>query len=247
MSRIYKTTGFVIRTLNYGDTSRILTVLSQQAGKISFMAKGARKTDSKFGAALELLTLSEFVYYHREGLKMLSQASMLNSYSALKSDYDRLSAALNMARWLHRLLEEDHEEPAVFELYKNFLQILGEAKEPFSLHALSFKLKVLAAMGLAPSLDRCAVCHKIPERIWFSLEKGGILCENCRSEASSQERPLPLAIAKGLQMILKLPFEKLGRIKLSEEVLMQGGKLIDEFTSHHLRPLMQQRKHLAQS
>lgn len=249
MSRIKKTAGFIIRSINYGDTSRIISVLSQDEGKVSFMAKGARKIESKFGSALELLTLTEFVYYQKEGLKLLSQASTLNPYSKLKSDYDRLEVALRTARWLQRLLEEDHGEPSVFLIYKDFLEMLCSKLEVehFALYELSFKLKVLASMGLAPTLDRCALCNKAPERSWFSLEKGGLLCQNCRSGGEAHERPLHLGIAKGLNMLLRLPFEKLTRIKLSQDVTAIGTKLIDEFTSHHLRPLMQQRKHLAQN
>jgi DNA repair protein RecO (recombination protein O) len=238
MSRIKKTLGFVLRAINYGDTSRILTVLTSDAGKISFIAKGARRPKSPFAASLELLTLAEFVYYDKEGLKILSQASIVDPNSLLLRDYDRLETALNSSRWIHRLLEDDHEEPAAFHLYKDFLDVLKSADDDFVAYELSFKLKMLAGMGLAPMLDKCLSCGKDPNRCWFSLDKGGILCENCRVGGDAPERPVPLGSARGLHTLLKFPFDKVDRLKMTPDVLIFGGKLIGEFTSHHLRPMV---------
>ena len=242
MSRIRKSQGYVLRTLNYGDTSRIVTALCEDVGKISFIAKGARRPESKLGSALDLLTLTEFVYYNSDGLKMLSQVSLVEAHLTIKYDYDKLDAALRCCRWLYRLLEEDHQEPAVYRLFHDYLKILESVDEHFDEYELALKLKILAGMGLAPALDRCGLCDQEPERGWFSMGLGGIVCENCHNSSNADERPIQIGTAKALQTMLRFPFEKLARLKYAPDMVRYGNKLMDEFISHHLKPHVQSRK-----
>ncbi len=241
MSRIRKAVGYVIRTQDYSETSKILKVLTREAGVISLIAKGARRPDSRFGAALELLTLSEFVYYDREGLKTLSQASLLEPHLELKSDYERLTTALRCARVVYRALEEDHPEGRVFMLFEELLRALSQddkrESEALALYELAFTLKLLARLGWAPQLERCTGCQGRPRRAWFSLEKGGLLCERCRSGDPAQEVALDGEIVRGMAMALRLPLEKLRRLKLSSEAIAIGGQLMEDFLAHHFRPL----------
>jgi len=236
MGRIKKATGFVLKSLNFGESDRIITVLSREAGKLSLIAKGARKTESRFGAALELLTLSEFIYYDREGLKTLSQADIIEPYSELKCNYERLSCALRCARWMNRLLEDDHKEERVFMLFGQLLDVLAHTNDANVHYELAFKLKLLAELGLAPTLDRCAVCRKTPKRGWFSSEKGGVLCGRCHKETSARGRPIDMGTIRALHMVLKLPFDRLRRLRLPDEAATLSERLIDDFTAHHLRP-----------
>lgn len=240
MSRIKKVEGIVIRALDYGESHKIVSALSRDHGKISFIAKGARKTESRFGAALELLSLSEFIYYDREGLKTLSQADLIDPFSKIKRDYDRLSTALRCARWVNRLLEEDHEEERVFALFCRLLEALGDDgvdESTLALYELAFKLKSLMGLGWTPTFDVCASCGRTPRRAWFSMEKGGVLCERCHTGDRSDETPLTQGTARGLQMALKLPLHRLKRLKLASDAIALGEQLMDGFIAHHLKPL----------
>lgn len=254
MSRLKKAVGYVIRTQNYGETSKILKVLTREAGVISLIAKGARRPTSPFGAALEPLTLSEFVYYDREGLKTLSQASLLRAYPELQRDYDRLTAALRCARFVHRLLEEDHREEGAFELFGELLEALS-TEEDVRLYELAFQWKLMAGLGVAPQWERCAACGRdlshASRGLAFSPEKGGLVCGSCRSSSGfagsagqgkgegkgAREIPLSPGTARGLAMLLKLPFPKLKRLRLSEEETALGERLLKGFAAHHLRPV----------
>lgn len=244
MGRIKKAVGFVLRSIDFGESDRIVTVLSREVGKISLLAKGARKTESRFGAALELLNLSEFIYYHREGLKFLSQADILDAFPQLKGDYERLSTALRCARWIHRLLEEEHAEERIFSLFHQLLEVL-KSQEGTAIYELAFKLKLLACLGLAPRLDRCTVCSRLlNEQSWFSYEKGGMICQRCHAGKGAQGQGVLLdrGTCRGLYMALRLPFSKLKRLRLPEEVITIGERVIEEFIAHHLRPLARTRR-----
>ena len=117
-------------------------------------------------------------------------------------------------------------------------------EEDVRLYELAFRWKLLARLGVAPQWERCAVCGQDPStasgRMGFSWEKGGLLCGGCRSASGSEgEREVSLApgTARGLAMLLKLPFPKLRRLRLSEEEVAMGERLLREFVAHHLRPV----------
>jgi DNA repair protein RecO (recombination protein O) len=152
---ILKTIGFILRAIKFRESDLILTVLSRDYGKISLIAKGARRTESKFGAALDLLTLSELVFYDAENLKLLKEASILEDYRALKGDYDRLTLALQTAHLLNQLIEEHHPDRAVFEFLQDFLSELGFLKD-LDVAAVAVKLKLMRALGIAPRMGSCA-------------------------------------------------------------------------------------------
>lgn len=257
MGRLRKAVGYVLRTQDYSETSKIVKALTREAGLIALLAKGARRPTSPFGAALEPLTLSEFVYYDREGLKTLSQASLLEPHLELKRDYDKLTTALRCARVVHRALEEDHPEERVFRLFEELLEALGRAtatgtraeEEGWALYELAFTLQLLARLGWAPQLERCTGCQGTPRRAWFSPERGGLICERCRSSAeapasasgsgsgSGSAIPLDGEAMRGLAMALRLPLRKLSRLRLSAEALAVGERLLEGFLAHHVRPL----------
>ncbi len=242
MSRIQKTVGTVIRVVDYSDTDQIVSALTPDRGKLSFMAKGARKSTKRFGGALDLLTRSEFVYYDRSGLNSLNQATPIDAHTALQTDYDRLTTALRCARTVHRLLEEDQEALDVFELFERLLAVLSDEAptEALEVYELAFKLKLMLRLGWAPILDACVSCGAEPETRRFSLAMGGVLCEACHGGDESDDIPLSPGAARSLHMALKLPFDKLSRLKLPRGVLDTGTRLVDGFIAHHLRPLATQ-------
>lgn len=244
MSRIQKSIGTVIRIVDYGDNDQILSVLTPDRGKISFMAKGARKSSRRFGGAIDLLTQSEFVFYDRDGLKSLNQATLVNAHSALQTDYDRLTTALRCARTLNRLLEDDQEALNVFDLFERLLQALSaEASvEALGVYELAFKLKLLLRLGWAPVLDVCVNCGVTPMKSSFSMAMGGVLCPDCQHDDASDEMAISQGVARSLHMALKLPFDKLPRLRLSEGAIGIGTRLVDGFIGHHLRPLATQAK-----
>jgi O-succinylbenzoate synthase len=259
---ILKTIGFILRAIKFRESDLILTVLSRDYGKISLIAKGARRTESKFGAALDLLTLSELVFYDAENLKLLKEASILEDYRALKGDYDRLTLALQTAHLLNQLVEEHHPDRAVFEFFKDFLEALGSLRD-LDLAALAVKLKLTRALGIAPRMSSCARCAKTPlpapprrgegsspfpvreggrgvrsDEIWFSPQSGGFVCGACHQAGDTR---LPLRLAQNLKMILGLGWDKLDRLALTEDDITLAQGVLDEFIGFHLKTLQKSR------
>lgn len=229
---ILKTVGFILRAIKFRESDLILTVLSRDYGKISLIAKAARRTESKFGAALDLLTLSELVFYDAENLKLLKEASILEDYRAIKRDYERLTLALQSVHLLNQLVEEHHPDRAIFEFLRDFLGELGSLKN-LDLGGVAVRLKLMRALGIAPRLSRCARGgHRLADALWFSSHSGGLVCEECHQAGDTRISP---RLAQNLKMILGLSWSKLDRLTLSEDEIMLAQQLLDEFIGFHLK------------
>ncbi len=229
---ILKTLGFILRAIKFRESDLILTVLSREYGKISLIAKGARRTESKFGAALDLLTLSELVFYDADNLKLLKEASIIEDYRAIKNDYERLVLALQTAHLLNQLVEEHHPDRAVFEFLRDFLSELGSLQN-LDLVGVAVKLKLMRALGIAPRMSSCARGrHRLIDEFWFSPQSGGFVCAECHQAGDTQLSP---RLAQNLKMILGLSWSKLDRLALSEDEITLAHGLLDEFISFYLK------------
>lgn len=229
---ILKTIGFILRAIKFRESDLILTVLSRDYGKISLIAKAARRTESRFGAALDLLTLSELVFYDAENLKLLKEASILEDYRAVKSDYERLTLALQSVHLLDQFVEEHHPDRAIFELLQDFLGGLGSLKN-LGVAAVAFKLKLMRALGIAPRMSSCARGrHRLTREFWFSPQSGGFVCEECHQRDDTHISP---RLAHNLKMILGLSWGKLDRLALGEDEITLAHELLDAFIGFHLK------------
>lgn len=241
---IKKAKGFIIKASDFSESDKILTVFSLEFGKFSCIAKGARKLESGFGASLDLLNLSELIFYDGKNLKLLKEATIIESFSRLKRDYERLEVALRGARALNLLLEEGQADQQIFSLFQSLLAELNAGANDLRLLELGFKLKLVKISGYTPRFDRCCKCgqhlaHK--NKLWFSAERGGAICQDCILRLRYAEAPADISIdqgiAKSLKAIIKLPLSKLARLSLTEEALNLSEKLLEEFIAYHIRPL----------
>lgn len=228
---INKTVGFVIRSLDYRESDRIVTIFSRDFGKFSGIAKGSRKTDSRFGSSLDLLNLDEFVFYESETLKFLSEADTLNFFPELKRSYAKVERAFQAAKLLDRATEENHREPELFFLFNAYLGALERAADQLRSIDLSFKLRLLKGVGLGPRLDRCAVCGQaLEDEVRFSVERGGLLGQTCyRGEGVAVEP----GVWRSLSQLAELPIDRAERISLGE-ARSTCETLIDRFIAYHI-------------
>jgi DNA repair protein RecO (recombination protein O) len=232
---IKKAKGFIIRSQEFRESSLILTVLTEEFGKLSFIAKGARKLDSGFGAALDLLTLSELVFYDGKGLKLLKDATIIQSFWGLKGDYDSVDLGLRCAKLLDELVREGQPDRRIFWLFFDLLGELEGKKDIKSLE-IGFLVKLLAALGFTPQLNKCTLCGKTLSRggkVWFSAERGGIVCSSC-SYNCEEAIKLNRGVIKTLKVMLKFPLAKLERLTLSEEIFSLSEKVIKDLFAYHL-------------
>jgi DNA repair protein RecO (recombination protein O) len=170
--------GIVLRGYPFGEADRVVVVLSPTKGRIRVVAKGIRKTKSRFGGRLEPFTNVDLVVYEGRNLGTVTQVAVVEAFPALRADLDRVLAAGAMVEAVDAVAQEDEPSARLFLLLQRGLRTL-EARPASSDLLTAFLLKLAAAIGVAPTLDRCAGCGALG-RLRFSFDAGGTVCERCQ-------------------------------------------------------------------
>ena len=162
---LYKEQGVVLRAHKLGEADKIVTVMTQGSGKVRAVAKGIRKTHSRFGARLEPFThVSLMVYRGRGSLDTVSQAEILSPFMALRSDLGLFAAGETMLEAVDQVAEEHERNVRLFMLLLSGLRALDARPTDAAAVAESFLLKLLSLSGFHPSLTACAVCGAARDR-----------------------------------------------------------------------------------
>jgi DNA repair protein RecO (recombination protein O) len=171
-----------LRSVDYRDSDRIVTLLTEDEGKLSALARGARRSQRRFGGALQPYVLMRAEYRPGRGeLAHLERVSVERSFHGILQSLDAIGAA-GAAMAVIRERVPDHEpEPAVFDASIRFLSALHDGAPPEEC-LLSLQIRVLTVLGFAPTLDQCVGCGKIPapgRAASFDATRGGIVCRAC--------------------------------------------------------------------
>lgn len=169
----------MLRTHKLGEADRILTLLSRRHGKIRAVAKGVRRTSSKFGARLEPFMVADVLLYEGKSLDIVQQADSLGAYGAqIAAHYDRYTAAHAMVEAADRLSEAEATTPQYLLLLGGLRALAAGAHDARSILD-SYLLRVMALSGWAPGLDACARCSAPGPHGAFVAQLGGMVCSDC--------------------------------------------------------------------
>jgi DNA repair protein RecO (recombination protein O) len=209
---VYRSKGIVLRSIRYGEADRILDLYTRDAGLVSAIAKGIRRTRSRFGARLEPLSCVDFVAYHGRTLDTVTQAEVLRSFRGVREDLARFEAAAGMVRSVRALSGGDEADRRVFNLLYNSLGALETRDSGFEALEASFGLKLSILAGYAPQLDACLSCGADPNEatgphLYFAPNHGGVLCLECRS-ATGDSFPLPPGALERLKVLIERPIRE---------------------------------------
>ncbi|MEA2228325.1 MAG: repair protein RecO [Solirubrobacteraceae bacterium] len=224
-----KTQAVVLRSIRYGEADRIVHLYTPGRGRVGAIAKGARRTRSRFGGRLEpFFRLDLLLHEGRGDLLTVTGAETVEGYARLRSNGGSLDAAARACDAVARLFDTGEAHPEVFNLLCNELALIDE--EPArATHAnqLAFRLKLLLAAGLAPQLAACATCGARDHLTGFSGAAGGVVCTAC--EASSF--PLDEAAHVFLAGALGAPLAAVPAAP--ERALRQAERAIADTLEHH--------------
>ncbi len=188
MPGLYRDEGVVLRTIKLGEADRIVTIFTQGHGKIRAVAKGIRKTTSKFGARLEPTSRTALQCYRGRDLDVVTQAESLEPHRVLREDYNLLTHAIAMLEAVDQVTQEREPNPALYRMLTGALRTLAQRRSEIVSPAFFWKL--LSLEGFHPMLDACARCGEDGpelELVAFDLDEGGTLCRAC---ARGGGRPL---------------------------------------------------------
>jgi len=177
---LYRDEAVVLRTQKLGEADRIVTLLSRYLGQIRAVAKGVRRTASKFGSRLEPFMVVDAQFYEGKSLDIVNQVETIGSYGGqIIDDYASFTAANAMVEAAERLTSEE-SSPQQYLLLVGALRSLASKEHDSSLILDSYLLRALAIAGWAPSFDNCARCEAPGPHGAFVMQVGSVVCQECK-------------------------------------------------------------------
>jgi DNA repair protein RecO (recombination protein O) len=182
-----KTEAIVLRSIRYGEADRILHLYTPYHGRVSAIAKGARRARSRFGARLEpFFHVRAVLHEGRSDLLTVTGVDTITTHAALREHAATLDAAARACDAVSRLFETSDPHPEVFRLLGNELGLLArDVAHARPGNGLAFRLKLLLAAGIVPQLAACAVCGETEHLGGFSGAAGGVVCTACEAASFS--------------------------------------------------------------
>jgi len=230
--RGYKTEAVVLRSLRFGEADRVLHLYTLERGRVGAVAKGIRRTKSRFGARLEPLSHAEVMLHQGSGeLGTVTGASLLRPHHEAREDPYRLAVGLVGLEAMLRLFVEQERNPKAFEALTRFLDALdrldGQAPEPpLDPLVLSFQLKLLWLSGYLPHLTSCAECGAEGPLVGYSPQAGGAVCERC----GGGSLPLSSEGIAGIEGLLGAP---LADAAISKRAAREALRVITSSYEYH--------------
>ncbi|HZQ27576.1 MAG TPA: DNA repair protein RecO [Acidimicrobiales bacterium] len=191
---LYRDQGVVLRTIKLGEADRIVSFVTQGHGKVRAVAKGVRKTKSRFGGRLEPITHVSLLLYEGRELDIVTQAETLDHFRTIREDLDRVSRATSLLEAVDQVAQEREPNVRLYQMLVGALRALAANNAPVLVGAFFWKL--LSLEGAHPLLDQCASCGRPDGLEAFDLLEGGALCRDCR-------RGLPVSPA-GLDLLRRI-------------------------------------------
>ncbi|MBL3687049.1 DNA repair protein RecO [Leucobacter zeae] len=186
---LYREQGVVLRTHKLGEADRIVTLLTRGRGLQRAVAKGVRRTSSKFGARLEPFMVADIQCYEGRTLDTITQAETLGAYGPpISADYDRYRAGSVIVETAARLAEGDSSRE-LYTLLVGALRTLAGGRIPPELVRDGYLLRAMAVAGWTPGLDTCVRCGAPGPHTVVAVQYGGVLCETCRAPGSPRLDP----------------------------------------------------------
>jgi len=188
MSAISKTDAVILRTMKFRESSKIVSLFTQNFGKMSVIVKGAQRAKHGFGTMLEPMSHVALVVYRKEGrdIQTVSQCDVVESFRHIREDLEKLAAGMSVIE-LVSLVGHEEENGALFHLLVDSLRWIDASEKQSYGYYWHFHLKVMGILGFEPRFDRCAVCSKQIEpgirSIKFLLGKGSPVCGSCQSSS----------------------------------------------------------------
>lgn len=236
-----RTPAILLRRVEFGDYDLILTFLTRDCGKISAIAKSAKKSAKRFAGLLELFTVLRIICTsgRRSGLPILQEATLINLHPLIRTDMLKTAYASYWAEMIDRWTEEAQQQADLFHLLLHvYDQLNSDIFSPAELGIL-FQIRLLALTGHQPNLQQCGVCRtgldQTPDSgFQVDLPKGGLICSRCSPVSAGGRITLTRGTIKQMLWIAKAELPKAGRIRFTGQALLESQRFLEAFLPFHL-------------
>lgn len=213
---IIKTNGIIISENNFGDFDKMLTMLTPGIGKISCVAKGARRPRSTLLAGTQLLCFGEYIMYKGADTYNINSCETIEVFYNLRTDWDKLRYATHITKIIHDVTGENENSYKILQLYLNTLYTMSETDKNLDLIVSIFKMRLLCILGFKPRIEECVNCGEKEQISYFSLKDNGFKCEVC-SRLDKGSIKMSEGTATAIKYIVMAPPKKLFSFSLKND------------------------------
>jgi DNA repair protein RecO (recombination protein O) len=226
--------------MDYGDFDVIITFFTLYNGKLSLIAKSAKKSTKRFAGILELFSVLEVVAGtgKGKGMAVLQEAVLKQPFSAIRADFKKTAYASYWAELVYNWIEENFKQVSLYYLLEHVLTELDRGQTAGAVLNILFQMRFLALSGHRPNLQSCCQCGTGLEdinqdKLVIDSQRGGILCNKCRGGSVSRSL-IGKGTIKQLLWVEGGDLAKATRIKFSESAIQEGTDFLEEFVCYHL-------------
>lgn len=234
-----RTRGLVLCVSDHSESDKIVTFYSPDLGKVTGIAKGAKRSKKRFVNKLEEFTLLRFFYTppKRDGLFFIREAELENAFLSLRTMYPRYVAATFIDELTLRFTRDHDPDPSIFSLLLWAMTGLENGRAPKEICAL-FLLRILGAAGYQPLLDRCGFCGiSLQPGQSYVLHPGGgsLVCRDCRKTVKGEGASISVQTLKFLNHAQHVGLANLERLRMSKKNVEEALEILHRYTLHLLQ------------
>jgi DNA repair protein RecO (recombination protein O) len=232
--RTYRTEAIVLRRSDFGEADRLLTLYSREFGKVSALAKGARKPQTRKSGHVELFMRTNFLIAKSKSIDIITQAELVEPYASIREDLIRTTYASYIVELLDRFTADEDRDLRKYNLLADALGWFSDT-DNLLLAARFYELRLLSLAGFQPQLFNCVNCANAIEEQdqFFSAELGGLLCPNCRS-ADRRAQPVSAVAVKVLRYLQAHKWETVSALQLRRDLHTELENLLHHYLTYLL-------------
>lgn len=230
--KLYKVDAIVLRSIDCGNGDKLLILFSRECGKMKVMAHGVTKPFSRKRGSVQPFTYTKFLIRRGRELDSVSQCEGIEMFPFLRHDLEIIGYASYLTELVLSLTPEGEQNEPLFRLILETMRLMEEGET--EILTRSFEIKAAGLMGYRPVLDGCAHCGEpLPDRLFFSVETGGVLCEACGT-GNPQAIYVTRGMVETLKALLNWPQDRLRQLKISSADRKQIKTLLYEYLKYYL-------------
>lgn len=227
---LIKAEGIVIKTMDYGEESKIVTIFTKDHGKISLMARGAKKTRSRISSVTQIFSYGEYIFYPGKQMGTLNQGDIQYRFIDILQDIDKTAYAAYLVELVDRLTEKSEPNSFLFTQLLSSLEHINAGKD-MEIITRVFEMKMLLISGYRPHLHSCAICGNEEGLNAFSIRHGGLICNQHKEE-------MAITLQEGTVKLLRLfegvDIKRLGNINVKESTKSQLQQVMNSFFDEYI-------------
>ncbi|WP_073201667.1 DNA repair protein RecO [Gracilibacillus kekensis] len=226
-----KVEGFILRTQDYGETHKIVTLLTPTLGKIGAIARGAKKTKSRMAAITQPFIHGSFLIQPGSSLATIQQGEVLTSFRKIREDIFKTAYTSYLAELTDKLIDQKKYNPFIYKQLVHTVELINDDKDAEIL-SMIYEWKMYKEAGFAPVVTQCVSCGNKQDLKAFSIANGGMLCRNCLTK-DENKITVPEKVAKLMAIFAWVEVEQIGNISVKSENKVIIQRIMDQYYEEH--------------